>query len=446
MENRQSNAVERQMGFWSIVLFGINGILGSGIFLLPGNGYKLFGPASLISLAVDAVLVLMIGMCFAECSGLFDETGGAYLYAKTAFGDFAGYEIGLVTWAIRIIAEGTLYVGIATALGGLYKPWSTPLAKNIIVTIIGIIIIAVNCTGVKTPTLINDIITVAKLTPILAVAVIGVFFIHQHNFVPFFQPGSTPTSFANATVTLFFVFTGVESLVITAGNMKDPAKNLPKALLLVIGVVTLIYMLVMATCIGILGPQLAKTNVPLQDAATAIAGRVGESVIIVGTFLSMGGMALNASFISPRLVASLADNRQMPLVLGRESKKGAPIVAIFVHIALVLLVAYSGSYQSLVSISVVSRFAQYIPTCLAVIVFRRTMKNKPREFKIPGGYTVPILALVISVWLLAHTQVYQLIAGFGALVIIFPFYFITGQNKRDKEIEEEKAEQFHQNN
>lgn len=433
------------MGFWSIVLFGINGILGSGIFLLPGNGYKLFGPASLISLAVDAVLVLMIGMCFAECSGLFDETGGAYLYAKTAFGDFAGYEIGLVTWAIRIIAEGTLYVGIATALGGLYKPWSTPLAKNIIVTVIGVIIIAVNCTGVKTSTLINDIITVAKLTPILAVAVIGVFFIHPHNFVPFFQPGSTPTSFANATVTLFFVFTGVESLVITAGNMKNPAKNLPKALLLVIGVVTLIYMLVMITCIGILGPQLAKTNVPLQDAATAIAGRVGESIIIVGTFLSMGGMALNASFISPRLVASLADNRQMPLVLGRESKKGAPIVAIFVHIILVLLVAYSGSYQSLVSISVVSRFAQYIPTCLAVIVFRRTMKNKPREFKIPGGYTIPILALVISVWLLAHTQVYQLIAGFGALVLICPFYFITGQNKRDKKIEEEKAEQFHQN-
>lgn len=319
------------------------------------------------------------------------------------------------------------------------------MAKNIIVTVIGVIIIAVNCTGVKTSTLINDIITVAKLTPILAVAVIGIFFIHPHNFVPFFQPGSTPTSFANATVTLFFVFTGVESLVITAGNMKNPAKNLPKALLLVIGVVTLIYMLVMITCIGILGPQLAKTNVPLQDAATAIAGRVGESIIIVGTFLSMGGMALNASFISPRLVASLADNRQMPLVLGRESKKGAPIVAIFVHIILVLLVAYSGSYQSLVSISVVSRFAQYIPTCLAVIVLRRTMKNKPREFKIPGGYTIPILALVISVWLLAHTQVYQLIAGFGALVLICPFYFITGQNKRDKEIEEEKAEQFHQN-
>lgn len=427
----QTKANDRQMGLLSIVLFGINGILGSGIFLLPGNGYKLFGPASIISLAVNAVLVLMIGSCFAECSGLFDETGGAYLYAKTAFGPFVGYEIGLVTWAVRIIQEATLYVGIATAVGGLYKPWASTSAKNIVVTVIGICVIAINCTGVKTPTVINNIITVAKLTPILAVAVVGIFFLNPHNFTPFFLPGSTPSGFANATVTLFFVFTGVESLVITAGNMKEPSKNLPKALLMVIGAVASIYLLVMISCIGILGPKLANTSVPLQDAATAIAGRAGTSLIVVGTFLSMGGNALNASFVSPRLAASLADNKQMPAVLGKESRNGAPIVAIFVHIILVLLVAYSGNYQTLVAISVVSGFAQYIPTCLAVIVFRHTMKDKPRPFKLPGGYTIPILALIFSVWLLSHIPAFELIAGFGALIIVLPFYFITGQYKRD---------------
>lgn len=124
------SSVERQMGFWSIILFGVNGILGSGIFLLPGQGYNLFGPASILALCADAVLVLMIGMCFAECAGLFTETGGAYLYAKTAFGPFVGYEVGVVTWAIRIIAEGTLYVAIATAIGGVYKPLATTTAKH----------------------------------------------------------------------------------------------------------------------------------------------------------------------------------------------------------------------------------------------------------------------------------------------------------------------------
>ena len=250
------SSVERQMGFWSIILFGVNGILGSGIFLLPGQGYNLFGPASILALCADAVLVLMIGMCFAECAGLFTETGGAYLYAKTAFGPFVGYEVGVVTWAIRIIAEGTLYVAIATAIGGVYKPLATTTAKNIIVTIIGIILILINLTGVKTSEVFNNVVTVAKLVPILLVAIVGLFFLHPANFHPFFLPGSTANGFANATITLFMVFTGIESLVITAGNMKDASKNLPRALLLVILIVATIYILVVVSCVGILSSVL----------------------------------------------------------------------------------------------------------------------------------------------------------------------------------------------
>lgn len=434
--NTKSSSVERQMGFWSIILFGVNGILGSGIFLLPGQGYNLFGPASILALCADAVLVFMIGMCFAECAGLFNETGGAYLYAKTAFGPFVGYEVGVVTWAIRIIAEGTLYVAIATAIGGVYKPWATTTAKNIIVTIIGITLICINMTGVKTSAIFNNVVTVAKLVPILLVAIVGLFFLHPANFSPFFPANASGGTFANATITLFMVFTGIESLVITAGNMKNASKNLPRALLLVILIVATIYILVVVSCVGILGAKLAHSSVPLQDAAGAVAGRAGEAVIIVGTFLSMGGLALNSSFISPRLAASLADNHQMPAKLGAENSKGAPYVAIIIHTCLSMAVAWSGSYLTLVNISVVSRFAQYIPTCLAVLVFRRTMKNKERSFKIPGGWLIPVLAVVASVWLLAHAKPFQLIYGFGALVIILPFYFITGQNKRDKAMKE----------
>lgn len=427
-----NSSSERQLGLGSIILFGVNGILGSGIFLLPGQGYKLFGPASILALVLDAVLVFMIGLCFAECAGRFDETGGAYLYTRKAFGPFIGYEVGVITWVIRIIAEGTMYVGIATAIGGVYKPWATTAAKNVIVTIIGIILICINMTGVKTSSIFNNVVTIAKLVPILLVAIVGLFFIHPSNFSPFFLPGSTTNGFANATITLFMVFTGIESLVITAGNMKDASKNLPKALLSVIIIVATIYILVVVSCVGILGSGLAKSSVPLQDAASAVAGRVGADVIIIGMFLSMGGLALNSSFISPRLAASLADNHQMPKKLGAENKKGAPYVAIIIHTCLALLIAYSGSYVTLVNISVVSRFAQYIPTIIAVLVFRKKMAGQKQSFKIPGGWTIPILAIIVSVWILAHAKPFQLIAGFGALLIIPIFYFITGQNKRDK--------------
>ena len=122
----------------------------------------------------------------------------------------------------------------------------------------------------------------------------------------------------------------------------------------------------------------------------------------------------------------------MPKKLGAENSKGAPYVAIVIHTLLAMAIAWSGSYLTLVNISVVSRFAQYIPTCIAVMVFRKTMKDKKSSFTIPGGWIIPILAVIVSVWLLAHAKPFQLIAGFGALFIILPFYFITGQNKRDK--------------
>ena len=122
-----------KMGFWTIVLFGINSIIGSGIFLLPNNAMSIIGPASLGVLLFDMLLVLAMTFCFAEASGLFKDNGGPYIYAKEAFGDFIGYEVGFLTWITRIIAFSTMGVGFATALGGIMPELATPMMKNVIV-------------------------------------------------------------------------------------------------------------------------------------------------------------------------------------------------------------------------------------------------------------------------------------------------------------------------
>lgn len=117
---------KQKMGFWSIVLLGINGIIGSGIFLLPNQAMKLMGTASIGVFIFDALLVTSITVCFAECASLFEVNGGPYIYAKAAFGEFVGYEVGFVTWAIRMIAEATMAVAFTTALGGIVPGWNTP--------------------------------------------------------------------------------------------------------------------------------------------------------------------------------------------------------------------------------------------------------------------------------------------------------------------------------
>ena len=96
--------VKNKLGFWSIILLGINSIIGSGIFLLPNRAYKLVGVQSLSVILFDAILVLSIALCFAEAGGMFKKNGGPYVYAKEAFGEFVGFEVGFMKWIIRIIA------------------------------------------------------------------------------------------------------------------------------------------------------------------------------------------------------------------------------------------------------------------------------------------------------------------------------------------------------
>lgn len=419
----------KKMGFWTVLLFGINSIIGSGIFLLPNEGMRLFGPASIFVLGFDALLVLTIGLCFAEDSSLFSETGGAYVYAKAAFGNFVGYEVGFVTWTIRIIAEGTLYVGFATAVAGVFPELNTPLAKDVIVTIMSLGLMVMNLFGIKVASLLNNTVTVSKLLPLIIFIAIGIWFIKGSNFTPMI-PASVAGhgSFAKAAMTMFFVFTGIESSVVAAGEMQNPKRDLPRVLVIVIIAVATFYILVQTVCIGVLGQSLAQSTTPIQDAFGHMVGSFGKYLVAAGTLMSIGGVGFSTSFITPRFGVAMAEHGMMPKVLTKKNRFDVPYIAIIVSALLGLLVAVSGSFNTLVQISAVSRFAQYIPSCLAVLVFRKTMKDRPAGFKIPFGWLIPVLAISISLWLLAQTSISNLLWGFGALLVAVPFYFLTRKN------------------
>ncbi|GLB46406.1 amino acid permease [Philodulcilactobacillus myokoensis] len=426
-------AKANQLNFLSIVMLGINAIIGSGIFLLPTTGMKLFGPASILILIFDAILAFTIGMCFAECSGLFDETGGSYIYADAAFGHFIGYEVGIAAWVIRIIAEASMYVALATAIGGFFPSLNTPVAKNVIVSIIAILLMALNISGIRMTAILNNVVTAGKLIPIILVIVLGLFFIHPANFHPFFVPKLTTSgNFSNAALTLFYIFTGFEGLVVTAGDMKNVKKNLPRAVMLVLSIVAAIYILVMVACIGVLGKGLANTTVPLQATLTRIMGPFGGILILIGSVLSIGGICIAQSFITPRSVVALSKHGITPKFFEKTNKRDAPYVAIIFSTILVLLLAYTGTFTKLAQISAVSRFAQFIPTCIAVIVFRHKMKNAKRSFKLPFGPVIPIIAVLVSLWLLINTDPSKLIWGFGSLIIAIPFYFVTRAYRKRK--------------
>lgn len=429
MHHVQTIKKSHKMGFWTILLFGINGIIGSGIFLLPNEGMKLFGPASLLVLGFDALLILTIGLCFAEDASLFKETGGPYVYAKAAFGNFVGYEVGFVTWAIRIIAEGTLYVGFATALAGVFPQLNNIMAKDIIVTILALSLMSMNLVGVQVASIVNNVITVSKLVPLIIFIAVGIWFIKGPNFTPFVPAAVANTSsFSLASITMFYVFTGVEGAVVAAGEMKNPQKDLPHVLIIIILAVATFYILIQAVCIGVLGSSLANSVTPVQDAFAKIAGGFGKYLIAAGTLLSIGGICVSSSFITPRSGVAMANHGMMPKMLAEKNRFGVPYHAIIISALLGLAIALSGTFNTLAQISAVSRFAQYIPSCIAVLVFRKTMKNRKSDFKIPFGWLIPVVAVTVSVLLLSQTNLVNLAWGFGALLVAVPFYFLSRKN------------------
>ena len=403
---------KNKLGLLSICLLGINAIVGTGIFLLPGQVAQHAGVWSIGVLLFDAFLVILIALCFAEAAGLFKKNGGPYVYAREAFGEFVGFEVGFMKWAIMIIAWAAMAVGFSTALAGVWAPAGTPLIRSIIAVIIIILLSTMNILGVSVSKIVNNVVTIGKLLQLI-------FFV----FKPMEAvPPLSFTTFGAGALLAFYAFTGFESIAVAAEDMENPERSVPLAIILVMTGVSVFYLLIQVASIGILGSELPTSAAQIADATAKFLGPVAKAMITAGSLISIGGINIASSFFIPRQSVALADDGFLPSIMKKRNKKDVPYVAVIVSGILTCLVCLTGSFQKLAAISVVSRFAQYIPTCLAIIVFRR--KGMKGSFKIPFGYVVPILAVAISLYLLWNSNVEKIIFGLGGLVIGAILYFI----------------------
>lgn len=415
----------KKLGFWSIVLLGINAIIGSGIFLLPNQAMLLIGPFSMVVIVFDMLLVISIAMCFAEAGGMFKKNGGPYVYAREAFGDFIGFEVGFMKWAISIIAWATMAVAFSTALAKVWPAAADKTISNIIVVCILVGLGLVNILGVNISKALNNIITIGKLVPLVMFVAIGIFYIKGSNFTPVFPSGSyVGGSFGAAALLIFYAFTGFESIAVAAEDMDNPEKNVPKAIITVMIIVSMFYLLIQGISIGILGEGLATSKTPVADAATVFLGSFGGAIVSAGTLISIGGINIAASFITPRSGVALAKDGLIPKVIAKQGTRGTPYIAIIITVALAIPIALSGSFTKLAAISVVSRFAQYVPTCLSIIVLRKKRPDLKSSFRVPFGPVIPIIAVGVGIWLLAQSSLEKIMWGLGGLIVGVPIYFI----------------------
>lgn len=424
----------KRLGLFSITLLGINSMIGTGIFILPGKMMSLVGTLSPFLFLLATLLITSIALCFAKCATLFNRNGAAYLYAKEAFGDFVGFEVGMMKWVVSIIAWAALAAGFITVLSPIFPSvMEEPVRSLLIIALISSLTL-LNIFGINSFKFLNNILTIAKIIPLLAVAVLGLFFVkHEYLTSPFLYQ-MEEGSFKEALLIVFYAFTGFETLAIAAQEMENPQRNIPIAIVTVIGFCSFLYFLLQIVAIGILGPQLADSLAPISDIAQEIIGKPGRDFVNIGMLVSLGGINLAASFMSPRSIVALAEDRLIPESIASKNRFNTPYIAIFLTAFLACSVALSGNFFQLAVLSVIARFAQYIPTCLALLILRKRAKWS-NQLQGKAFVYIPVIALAFSFWLLWQVSWVQLFSGLGALIVGIPLYFICERLKDDLEPE-----------
>ena len=430
---QESGSLKRSLGLATVVSLGINGVIGQGIFLLPGKAAGLMGPSAGLALLLGGLLCFLIALSFAEVSARFDKTGGAYLYAREAFGDFVGFEVGWMTCCVAIISWAALANGFTLVLAHFIPAVGEGITQSVTSVAIITLLSAVNWFGAKSGAAVVKFFTVAKLIPLSMFILVGVFFVDGGNFTPFAPQGMAPL--AETTLLLLYAYAGFETLVVPAGEMENPQKNVPRALFIVMALVTVVYMGIFGVAVGTFGGIAGHSN-PVAAASEAFMGPIGGGLIAVGICLSVFGTNSGSALVSPRRFFALAERGDLPPIFCRvDPQSGSPRPAIFLTWILACALSLSGTFAELAVLGVLARFAQYIPTCLAVLVFRHRDTEPPPGFRIPGGPIIPVITVLLCVGLMANTDPSRLIKGGIALLVGIPLYFVSRKTDWSKTAE-----------
>jgi APA family basic amino acid/polyamine antiporter len=412
MNNASSHQLVRAVGFWGLVAMCINAVVGSGVFLLPTESYKLLGPFSLWAPLIFALPVFILVLCFAEAASHFSEPGGAYLYAKTAFGDFIGFETGWMNWLARVTSLAALSNGFVLSLARIFPSLGTASARIAVILISIGILTAIHYAGVKYGAASIYVFTLGKLIPLVGFIVVALI-AWRHNPIPasMHLPGPG-TDWSGAALFMLFAYAGFENMGVPAGEFRNPRKELPRALLVGTLAIAAIYVLAQLGAMSAL-PDLSKTATPIADAAAALVGPLGAIIVTLGALLSMAGTNSGTVLEGSRMLYAISLGRpRLRAVSYVHPTFRTPTVAILIHVLFAAVLACAGSFAKLAMLSAVARLTTYLFTCAAVPFLRKLNEG----FRTPG-LIIPILGTVISLVLFFTMNRFNFLAAAIAILV-----------------------------
>ncbi|NUR34959.1 MAG: APC family permease [Gemmatimonadaceae bacterium] len=418
----------RAIGTWGLAASIVNVTVGGGIFRLPAGVAASLGAAAPVAYVICTAVMALIVICFADAGSRVSLTGGPYAYVETAFGPFVGFLCGALLWVGMTFALSAVATFFADSVGALV-PSLGPNGKRGALVVTLVAFAAANVRGVRGVTRANTVFTVAKLLPLLALTVFGAFAIRRENLAVTATPSAAAVS--RASLLLLFAFLGVESALVPSGEVKDPARTVPRAIFLAMGAVALLYVAVQIVAQGLLGDALAGDPTPLASAAAVAMGPMGRSLILVGSVISMFGYVSGMTLAVPRMLFAFGRDGFLPTSLAAVHPRWrTPHVAIAAQTAIVILLALFGIFEKLAVAANATMLIVYAACCLAAVQLRRRgVQGGGVPFRVVGTRVAPWLALGVIGWLLWELKPAEWLAA-GVIVVAAVLLFVATKASR----------------
>jgi len=420
----------RAIGLPALTASIVNQTIGAGIFVLPAIVAGGLGPAAPLAYIVCAGVMGLIVACFAAAGSRVSLTGGLYAYIEVAFGPFVGFLSGALYWLMASFAVASVASAFAGSIGALTSIVDNQAARGALLASLFGALAFVNVRGVRSGSRVVQVVTVAKLLPLAILVVSGIWSIDPHALR---WPGPPSLgALGRTSIILMFAFAGVEIAVAPAGEIRDPTRTVPRAIFTALAITTTFYLLIQVVAQGLLGSSLTNfASAPLAEAASRVLGATGRATVLVGGAVSMFGYISGDMLGSPRVLYAFGRDGTLPEPFRRVHPVfRTPHVAIAFYAIVVATLAISGTFAQLAILANVSALTLYgTAVAAAAELQRRNVRSEGAPLRLPGGLTIPLLAIGMIVWLLSHATRRELAVEAIVLGIAAAFYFTRRRSR-----------------
>jgi amino acid transporter len=420
----------RSIGPFALFASFIGMLLGSAIFVLPATMAAAVGPWAWLAYVACGAAVAAILICFAEASARVPTSGGVIGFVDAAFGPFWGFLSGVFNWASVVVAAGAIAAAAFDTLGTVIPALAAGPVRAIAILGWFAMLVAVNARGAHVGARFAAVATSIKVVPVLIFVIVGIWFITPANLTLPLAAGHA--DIGRAAILGIFLFTGAETGLSICGEVRDPARNVPRALIGAIFVYALVCIAVQVVAQGLLGNALGASEAPLADGMRLVSPGLG-GLLLAGTVISMLGWTFADALASPRMLFAMSRDGILPVPLGRLTERSrVPLLACLAHAGIAAGLAITGSFESLVVVSTLFCIAVYFIGTVAALKLRAegTELAGP-AVRIPGLPLIAVFGLAAMTWVTAQSTRNEFLACVAVVAVSLLLYRFRRQPAQD---------------